>query len=177
MFRPIMPNLQVGVGSTNQPTSAQEVKTDPSSWGGGFLNNLGDYLGWGTAARQRKYEAEQAEIDRNFQQNSADKQMQFQHDETELAWKRQMDASNTAYQRAVADLKEAGLNPILAAGSGASTPSSSAGSGASANGSKATGTKGGGEGIALISAITGSADKISKMMGGKHANFGFGFSG
>lgn len=91
-----------------------------------YLNNLE----WAEeqAQKQMDFQSSANKIAMDYASAEADKERAF---ETEMA--------NTAYQRAVADLKKAGLNPILAySQGGASVPSVSSPAGITSAGSKAT---------------------------------------
>lgn len=80
-----------------------------ASVGGGIISNQAN--------------ADQASKNRNFENEQAERQMAFQER-----------MANTEYQRAVADMRAAGINPILAAKLGGnSTPSGASGSGSSAH--------------------------------------------
>lgn len=87
----------------------------------------------------REWAERQAQKMMDYQTNANRIAMDFSADQVEKAraWESQM--ANTAYQRAAADLKAAGLNPVLALmKGGAAVPSVSAASGVTSSGTQAS---------------------------------------
>lgn len=93
----------------------------------------------GIAQANSAFNAEQAQIQREWSEQQSAKAMQFNAAEAakNRDWQKMM--SNTAHQREIADLRAAGLNPVLSAmnGNGASVTSGATASGVVGSGSKA----------------------------------------
>lgn len=98
-------------------------------------------------------------LNRIYNSAEAEKARKFSADEARKSRLWSEDMSSTAYQRSVADLKAAGLNPILAATNGGATSFS----GASASTVQASNNSVGGDTLGDFIAILGNLTSFLKM--------------
>lgn len=119
---------------------------------GNVANSVAGIFGKQTQQQQAQNEITAAQKLNDFNANEAQKTRDYN---TQM--------SNTAYQRATADMKKAGINPIVAyQQGGASTPSGAQASGAKANQNTSGSTSGGI--MKSVQNIASSALQVAKLL-------------
>lgn len=113
---------------------------------------------------EQKYNAYQAQIDRDFASSQAEITRKYNSVEAQKQRDFEERMSNTAYQRAAADMRSVGLNPYLAANSAfsASTPSGQA---ASSGNPSSTGARASSRSGAFTQLVSSALNFASKFFG------------
>ena len=157
-----MPSPDAGYSNVTGGKESGESGSSGSPGSVDYMQKYFDMIAENTA-HNNAWSAKQAEIQRNWQvaQNQAAMDFNAAEAAKNRDWQQMM--SNTAHQREVADLKAAGLNPVLSAsgGNGAAVTSGATASGVTSSGAKGdTDTSANSAIVAILSAVLSSQTQL-----------------